>query len=136
MREEIEKIDEIRRRTGASYREAYEALQAADGDLVAAIIALEEGEKERGEKRRDNEFYVRGSQLVEKVKEIIKEGNVTSIRIKSQERVIIEFPVTVGVVGTIIAPYLALLGAAAALLSHATIEVERAEEGDNDPSSS
>ena len=70
-------------------------------------------------------FKVKGDDLLKRVKEIIHEGNVRRVVIKQGSRSVVEFPVTVGVVGALAAPGLAALGAVAALLSHCTIEVER-----------
>jgi hypothetical protein len=66
-----------------------------------------------------------GVTLVERVKQIIHEGNVRRIVIKQGEEVVAEFPLTFGVVGAVIAPVLAAIGALAALLNNCTIEVER-----------
>ena len=72
---------------------------------------------------------VAGEDLVAKVKEIVHEGNVRRIIIKNEEgEQVIEIPLTVGVVGAILLPALAAIGAVAALLSKCTIEVERQEE--------
>ena len=59
------------------------------------------------------------------MKELIHEGNVRRIVIKQDEQVVVEFPLTVGVLGAVLAPPLAAIGAAAALLTDCTIEVER-----------
>jgi hypothetical protein len=72
------------------------------------------------------EFQVSGEQLVNKVKSIINEGNIRRIVIKNEEgKTIVEFPVTVGVVGVLLAPWLAALGAIAALVTKCTIIVEK-----------
>jgi hypothetical protein len=68
---------------------------------------------------------VRGEDLLKRVKEIVHEGNVRRVVIRQGPRTVVEFPVTVGVVGVVAAPVLAALGAAAALLTECTIEVER-----------
>jgi len=68
---------------------------------------------------------VRGGQLLDRVKALIHEGNVRRIVIKQGEQVVVEFPLTVGVVGTLVAPVLAAVGVLAALLTECTIEVER-----------
>lgn len=68
-----------------------------------------------------------GDQLVKTVKELIEAGNVRRIRIKQKGAVVAEFPLTVGVVGVIIAPILAAVGALAAVLSECSIEVERVQ---------
>ena len=62
-----------------------------------------------------------GSEALDKVKKIIDEGNVRRVRIKQARQVVAEFPLTVGVVGTILAPVLAAIGALVALLSECTI---------------
>jgi hypothetical protein len=75
---------------------------------------------------RREDFKVNGETLVKKVKEIIKEGNVRKIMIKDKDdKVIMEFPLTFGVVGAVIAPVLAAIGALAALIGECTISVER-----------
>ena len=69
---------------------------------------------------------VEGGELLEKVKLLIREGNVRRIVIRQGDRSVAEFPLTVGVVGTVAAPILAAVGALAALLTNCTIEVQRA----------
>ncbi len=71
---------------------------------------------------------VQGHQVLEQVSRLIHEGNVRRIVIKQDERTIAEFPLTVGVVGTMFAPVLAAAGALTALLTDCTIEVERVTE--------
>ena len=70
-------------------------------------------------------FKVKGEDLLKRVKEIVEEGNVRRVVIKQGARTIVEFPVTLGVVGALAAPGLAALGAMAALLGDCTIAVER-----------
>ena len=69
---------------------------------------------------------VEGGELLERVKALIHEGNVRRIVIRQGERSVAEFPLTVGVVGTVAAPVLAAVGAIAALLTNCSIEVQRA----------
>lgn len=77
------------------------------------------------EQHRTEEFSVNGNQVVEKVKQLIKEGNVRRVIIKNEKgESIMEFPVTAGVVGVLL-PTLAALGAAVALMAQCTIAVER-----------
>lgn len=74
------------------------------------------------------EFSVSADNLIEKVKELLHEGNVTRIIIKNEKgKVLLEIPVTIGVVGVIIAPWLAALGVIAALVTNCNIIVERRE---------
>ncbi len=79
-------------------------------------------------KTRVEEFSVSADDLVGKVKELIHEGNVTRIVIKDESgKTVFEMPATVGVVGVILVPWLAALGAIAALATRCTLVVERAE---------
>ncbi len=68
---------------------------------------------------------VEGSELLDSVKKVIHEGNVRRIVIKQGKRTVAEFPLTVGVVGTMFAPILAAVGVLAAMLTECTLEVER-----------
>jgi hypothetical protein len=70
-------------------------------------------------------FKVAAENLVDAVKKLLHEGNVRRIVIKHDGRTVAEFPVTVGVVGAVVAPMLAAVGAIAAVLTECTIEVER-----------
>lgn len=71
-------------------------------------------------------FHVNGEQLLEKVKQLIREGNVRRITIKDQAgKTVVEFPLTIGVAGAVLAPVLAGVGAMAALLTNCSITVER-----------
>ena len=68
---------------------------------------------------------VEGGELLEKVKALVREGNVRRIVIRQGDRSVAEFPLTVGLVGTVAAPMLAAVGALAALLTNCSIEVQR-----------
>lgn len=71
-------------------------------------------------------FRVSGEDLLKKVKEIIREGNIRKLIIKDKEgKTILEIPVTIGVVGILLAPTLAAVGTVAALLTECTIVVVR-----------
>lgn len=73
-------------------------------------------------------FSVSADNLVGEVKDLIREGNVTRIIIKDEAgRALLDMPVTVGVIGVVLAPWLAALGAIAALATRCTIAVERRE---------
>jgi hypothetical protein len=80
----------------------------------------------------EEKFTVEGSQLVEKVKQLIREGNIRRVRIVHKGRPLIDIPLTVGVpiaAATVLAaPVLAALGAIAALVTECTIEVEKVDE--------
>ncbi|MFH1328596.1 MAG: DUF4342 domain-containing protein [Candidatus Bathyarchaeota archaeon] len=82
-----------------------------------------------GEKTVREEFQVRGSDLVDKVKSLIHEGNIRKIIVKDQDgKTVMEFPLTFGVIGVVLAPMLAALGAIATLAMRYTLVVERRQE--------
>jgi hypothetical protein len=74
------------------------------------------------------EFRVEGEKLLGKIKELIHEGNIRRVIIKDREgKAVMEIPMTLGVMGVLIAPQLAALGALAALLTEATVVVEKGD---------
>ncbi len=80
---------------------------------------------------RTEEHKVRGDNLVGKVKEIIHEGNVRRITIRNEDgKELVEIPLTIGVVGTLLLPAWAAIGAIAALVTNCSIVVERQEDED------
>jgi Domain of unknown function (DUF4342) len=75
---------------------------------------------------RSEEFQFSGDTLLAKVKEVIRAGNIRRIIIKNDEgRVLVDIPLTLGVVGTLLAPQLAAIGAIAALVLKGTIVIEK-----------
>ena len=80
------------------------------------------------EQVRTEEFQVSGDALVAKIKELVHEGNIRHIAIKNEDgRTLVDIPLTLGVVGTLLAPQLAAVGAIAALVTRCTIAVEKVE---------
>ena len=104
----LEKIELVKERTGVSYKEAKEALEAADGSVVDAIIAIEESINT--EYKEDDTM----NEIIEKIKEVIEKGNMARIIIKKDDEVLINFPLTVSIVGAVLVPWGAILGAVAA----------------------
>jgi hypothetical protein len=93
------------------------------------FIESKKRKMEDNEKSNWESFKVTGEELLEKVKEIVKEGNARRIIIKNEEdEVVVEFPMTVGAIGIVLAPLFAAVGALAALVSNCTIEVEKKGE--------
>ena len=79
-------------------------------------------------KKKEDSFSVKGDDLLKRIKELIKEGNIRKITIKDKDgKAIVVLPLTFGVVGAILAPALAAVGAIAALVTECTISVERKE---------
>lgn len=122
----LEKIDIIRERTGATYSEAKEALQANDGDVVETLIYLEKNSKSKKE-----EIYTTTEEFFDWLKSLISQGNVNRIRIKKDEKVVVDVPVNAGVatgiVGIVFPPLLAILGIGtiAAVFTNFTIEITK-----------
>ena len=86
------------------------------------------------EQVRYEEYKVTGDELVHKVKRIVHEGNIRRIIIKTEGGdTLLEFPLTIGVVGVVLLPMWAALGAAAALITDCTIVVEKVEAGQTEP---
>jgi hypothetical protein len=73
-------------------------------------------------------FTAESNTIVERIKALIREGNVRRVVVEHEGRTIAEFPVTAGVLGLVVAPMLAAIGALVALLQECTIKVERAEK--------
>ncbi len=77
-------------------------------------------------------YTISGDQVVQKIKQLIHEGNIRTVRLIHKERTIIEIPLSIGApvaaIGILAAPILAAIGAFAALATECTIEVEKIEE--------
>jgi len=81
------------------------------------------------EKVRKEEFVISGEKLVSTVKNLVRQGNIRRVTIKNKEgKTLIEIPLTLGVVGAVLLPTLAAIGAIAALVTECTIVVEKVEE--------
>lgn len=119
----LEKIDLIRERTGATYKSAKEALERCNGDVIEALIDLEETKQGTW----TDEISSRSAQVIEKVKRLIKEGNVTKIRVKNEGRTLVEIPVAIGALGAVMLPHLAVLGVLVAVFKRCTIEIVRSD---------
>ena len=102
----LESIDAVRERSGVGYEEARAALEACGGSVVDALVYLEQQKKSKTD------------ELLEKVKAIVKEGNVNKIRVKKDEKILLTVPVNVGIVGGLVslaaAPWWGILAAGAA----------------------
>lgn len=125
----LKKIDIIRARANVGYKEAKEVLDAAEGDLVKALILLEEQRKSWAGKLQD-----KGEEVLDLLKEICEKGVRTKIRLKRDDRTLIEVPAGVGLLGMagmLLSGELAVLGAVGtltAMLSRCTLEIGDREE--------
>ena len=81
------------------------------------------------EKTHKEEIHVSGEELISKIKELVHEGNIRRVIIQNEKgRTLIDIPLTLGVVGVLLVPQLAAVGAIAALMTKGTIIVERVDE--------
>ena len=114
----LEKIELVKDRTGVTYKEAKEALEAANGNVVDVIIAIEETVDVKAAKK----IGAQGEEPVAKMKEVVKKGNVSRILVKKEDEVLINIPLNVGLLGTVVAPWGMIAGVVAAFGFKCTIE--------------
>ena len=117
----LEKIELVKDRTGVSYKEAKDALEAAEGSVVDAIIAIEETIDEAGNKKMNEA----ANEVAGKIKEMVKKGNISKISIKKDEEIILNLPVNAGIVGTLLAPWGVIAGIIAAFGFKCKIELTK-----------
>ena len=80
------------------------------------------------EESRTEEFTINGDELIARIKELIRQGNIRRIILKNKDgSILMEFPLTLGVVGAVLAPTLAAIGAIAALIVEVTVVIEKTE---------
>lgn len=79
------------------------------------------------EQTRTEQFKVDGDHLLAETKRLLREGNVRRISIKQGDHTIVELPLTIGLAGAVLAPWLAAVGAIAALVTDCSIVIERVE---------
>jgi len=114
----LEMVDQVIDRTGVNYKDAKEALLKCDGDVLEAIVLLEncEGSSE--------EEHV----LIKKIKELVEKGKISRILVEKEGKNIINIPVVAGVIGGIISSTTLIVGISAVILSGCDIYVINDEE--------
>lgn len=122
----LEKIDLVRERTGVSYSEAKDALEASEGNVVDALIYVE-----KSKKSVMDDFYTTKDEFVDWLKDIINKGNVTRIKIKKDDKILIDIPVNAGIAATTLAGilYAPLLGIGflTAVFTRVTVEITKSD---------
>ncbi len=106
----LEKIELVKDRTGVTYKEAKEALEEANGNVVDAIIAIEEAV----DLKENKTIGKKSEELIAKMKEIVKKGNISKIVVTKDNETLINIPLSVGVLGTFVAPWGMIAGVVAA----------------------
>ncbi|MDD7794520.1 DUF4342 domain-containing protein [Clostridium sp. 'White wine YQ'] len=123
----LEKVDKVIERTGVSYGEAKEALENSEGDVLDAIIYIENLKKQKAQQEENNT----GESIEEfkaYLKDLINKGNVTRIKIKKDEKVIVDVPVNAGIAAGVIGiilPQLMAIGVIAAIVTKITVEITK-----------
>lgn len=120
----LEKIDKLRERTGIGYKEAKEVLEKHNGDVLEALIDIEQNSN-----KWSNNISNKGEAVIDTLKEILRKGNVTKIVVKKDGDTIVNLPVTAGAIGMILALPATALGLTAAVLSRCSIEITK-EDGE------
>lgn len=130
----LEQVDVVRERCNVSYAQAKEALEACNGDVLEAIIYIEQNQKKENSETKENEYTFNAismEELKNLIKGLIEKGNVTRIKIKKDDKEILDIPVNAGIAASVIAitipPILAAV-VIAAIATQITIEVTK-EDG-------
>ncbi|MBZ2175723.1 DUF4342 domain-containing protein [Schnuerera sp. xch1] len=120
----LEKVDSVVARTNVTFEEAKKALEKTNGDVLEAIVYIETHETNWTDDISD-----RGQEMIDKVKEVLRKGNVTKITVTKDGEKIMNIPITAAALGTVISAPLVLVGLGSALLSKCTIEILK-EDGE------
>lgn len=130
----LEKVDELRKRTGVSYGDAKSALEKTNGNVLDALIYIEELKKQENidsEEVNSKEEKLSSSEFKEMISSLIKKGNVTRVKIKKDDKILADIPANAGVAATVIAvvlPQVLAVALITAVVVKLTIEIEK-EDG-------
>ena len=120
----LEKVDKVKERTGVSYAAAKAALEATNGDVLEAIILIEKGTEEKAKSTEGKTETV--DELKAWLKDLIEKGNVSRIKVSKDGKVLVDVPVTAGVIACVIPPILAFV-VVAAVVTQVTIEITKVD---------
>lgn len=128
----LEKVDAVKDRTFVSYAEAKEALEACNGEVLDAIIYIEDKYNKIEEEQEKN---TKKNETVEEfkawLKDLIEKGDITRIKLKKDEKELLDIPVNAGIAATVIAvvlPPVLAFGVIAAVATKITVEITK-EDG-------
>lgn len=117
---DLEKLDEIRKRIPVSFEEAQGALSKSGGDVVGALVLLEQ------EGSLGSMIAERAQQLAARVRGWVERGKSTRLLVRNSDEVVVQMPVTAGVLSAVVSPRLAIIGAVAALVGGYRVELQDA----------
>ena len=119
----IELIEQVKDKTGVSYKEAKEALERCGGNVVDAIIDIEESLANGG----STENAGASRAIIDRIKDLIHKGNVAKIVVKKDGEVVLNLPVNVGIIGAVVAPWVSVAAVVAAFGTRCCIEVVKTD---------
>ena len=130
----IESIEQVMQRVPkATYAEVKEALIKCDGDVVDAIILLQDNstqsDETRNKKSFEDVFGKDSQQIKDEVSELIRKSNVIRIVIEKNGKIIMNIPISVGFVGVVFAPILSVIGLSASVIAKYRIKIKNEDEG-------
>lgn len=130
----IEKVDSVLERVPyATYAEAKEALTKCNGDVLDAIIYLEDQNKNKAKKTKEafeDAFGKNSEEVKTQLKELLKKSSVIRVIIEKDNKVMMNVPLTIGVVGAAFLPIATLVGLSAAVVTKYRIKVQNEEDGE------
>ena len=115
----LEKIELVKDRTGVGYKEAKEALEMNEGSVVDAIIYIEDNINASSQ----GKVGAAAASVVENVKKLVKKGNVNKIVISKDGNTILNMPVNVGIIGTVLFPWAAIAATITAFGTRCRVEL-------------
>ncbi len=118
----LEMVDEVINRTGATYKEAKDALEFCSGDVLDAIVYIETIKSGEGKK---NEYKDQGSEIIEALKEIVRKGNVNRLIFEKDGKIILDLPVLAGALGALIFVGPTVVAIVAAIATGCVIKIEK-----------
>lgn len=111
--------------TNCSTDEAISALEESGGNYEKALEIVKSNQKKSSNENKKEEYKVKGKDILELIKKLIKEGNVAKITIKKDNEIILNIPVNAVAVGIVLLPFISMIAGVAAIATDCTIEVQR-----------
>jgi len=123
MEIQLEQIELVKDRTGVSYKEAKEALEFAEGNVVDAIIYIEENINHEYERQDSSSI----NNVINGIKDIVKKGNISKVRVYKGDDLIVNIPVTVGAIAALVFPWGILASAIATAATKCRVELVKSD---------